>query len=83
MICINNDDTFELLKIIILFKNIRHIIILNERLPAPKFRKTKPEVNVAMALTAGIVDRVSDIPAPIAAIETTDNGEYFDTKNFV
>jgi hypothetical protein len=36
-----------------------------------------------MALTAGNVDRVSDIPAPIAALETTDNGEYFDTKKFV
>jgi hypothetical protein len=36
-----------------------------------------------MALTAGSVDRVSDTPAPIAALETTDNGEYFDTKNFV
>jgi hypothetical protein len=82
MICINNDVTFELLKIIIFFKNIRHIIILNERLPAPKFRKTKPEVNIAMALTAGSVDRVSDILAPITALETTDNVEYFDTKNF-
>jgi hypothetical protein len=67
MICINNDVTFELLKIIILFKNIRHIITLNERLPAPKFRNTKPEVSIVMALTAGSVDRVSDIPALIAA----------------
>ena len=25
----------------------------------------------------------SDAPAPIAALETTDNGESFDTKNFV
>ena len=34
-------------------------------------------------VTARSVDRVSDAPAPFAALETTDNGEYFDTKNFV
>ena len=43
---------------------------------------TKDKIG-AKPLTAGSVDRVSDAPAPIAALETTDNGEYFDTKNFV
>ena len=46
--------------------------------PRANISEMKPEVNSAMALTAGSVDHVSDIPTPIAALGTTD--QYFGTK---